>query len=71
MELGDAIAPVRAKRRPRLPVAISPEETQAVLRQMQGLHLLMADVQTTEIYTHVMQKNLQSVTSLLDNLLVP
>jgi integron integrase len=44
IELGDTIAPVRAKKRRRLPVVMSPEETQSVLRQMQGVHLLMAEL---------------------------
>lgn len=44
MELHDAISPIRAKRRPRLPVVMSQTETQAVLGQMQGLHLLMAEL---------------------------
>jgi integron integrase len=44
MELGDTITPVRAKKRPRLPMVMSPEETQAVLHQMQGVHLLMAEL---------------------------
>jgi len=42
MELSDAISLVRTKRRARLPVVMSREETQAVLHHMQGLHLLMA-----------------------------
>ena len=44
IELADAISPVRAKRRPRLPVVMSQAETHAVLSQMQGLHLLMAEL---------------------------
>ena len=44
MELAESIAPVRAKRRPRLPEVMSREETRAVLDQMQGLHLLMAEL---------------------------
>jgi len=44
MELGYAISPARAKRRERLPVVMSRDETQAVLHHMQGLHLLMAEL---------------------------
>jgi integrase len=38
------IAPIRARRRPRLPVVMSKAETLAVLNQMSGLHLLMAEL---------------------------
>ena len=44
IEITDAISPVRAKRRARLPVVMSREETQAVLNQKQGLHRLMAEL---------------------------
>lgn len=38
------IAPIRARRRPRLPVVMSKAETLAVLNQMSGPHLLMAEL---------------------------
>ena len=44
IEIKDNIAPIRAKRRPRLPVVMSVEETRAVLNRMQGHHLLMAEL---------------------------
>jgi site-specific recombinase XerD len=44
MELAEPISPVRAKRRPRLPVVMSQDETRKVLNQMQGVHLLMAEL---------------------------
>jgi integron integrase len=44
IELGDTIAPIRAKKRPRLPMVMSPDETRSTLQQMQGLHLLMAEL---------------------------
>ena len=44
IEINDKIAPLRAKRRPRLPVVMSVAETRAVLNQMQGPHLLMSEL---------------------------
>ena len=44
IDINDKIAPIRAKRRPRLPVVMSVEETRAVLNRMQGSHLLMAEL---------------------------
>ena len=44
IEIKDNIAPIRAKRRPRLPVVMPVEETRAVLNRMQGHHLLMAEL---------------------------
>jgi integrase len=44
IEMDDQIAPLRAKRRPRLPVVMSVGETRSVLNQMQGQHLLMAEL---------------------------
>ena len=44
IDIGDRISPVRAKRRRRLPVVMSPGETRAVLDCMQGQHLLMAEM---------------------------
>ena len=44
IEINDKIAPVRAKRRPRLPVVMSPGETRGVLNQMRGQHLLMSEL---------------------------
>jgi integrase len=37
----DRIEPVRAKRRPPLPVVLTQEEVQRVLSEMKGTHLLM------------------------------
>ena len=44
IEINDQIAPLRAKRRPRLPVVMSADETRVVLNQMQGPHLLMSEL---------------------------
>ena len=44
LEINDKIAPVKAKRRPRLPVVMSVEEVRSVLGRMEGLHLLMAEL---------------------------
>ena len=44
IEINDKIAPLRAKRRSRLPVVMSVDETLAVLNQMQGPHLLMSEL---------------------------
>ena len=44
IEINDKIAPVRAKRRPRLPVVMSPGETRGVLNQMRGQHLSMSEL---------------------------
>ena len=44
IEVNDKIAPIWAKRRPRLPVVMSVDETRAVLNRMQGQHLLMAEL---------------------------
>jgi len=44
IELKKKIAPVRAKRRLRLPVVMSPDETREVLNHMSGQHLLMAEL---------------------------
>ena len=44
IEINEQIAPLRAKRRPRLPVVMSVDETRSVLNQMQGQHLLMAEL---------------------------
>ena len=41
IEINEQIAPLRAKRRPRLPVVMSVDETRSVLNQMQGQHLLI------------------------------
>jgi len=43
-ELAESITPARARRRKRLPVVMSTDETRAVLNQMQGQHLLMAEL---------------------------
>jgi len=43
IDVNDKITPLRAKRRPRLPVVMSVDETLAVLNQMQGPHLLMSE----------------------------
>ena len=44
IDISEQITPARAKRRPRLPVVMSVEETRAVLAKMQGQHLLMAEL---------------------------
>ena len=44
IDINDKIAPLRAKRRPRLPVVMSADETRVVLNQMQGPHLLMSEL---------------------------
>jgi len=44
IDIGENITPVRAKRRPRLPVVMSADETRALLDGMQGQHLLMAEL---------------------------
>ncbi|MBC2711604.1 MAG: phage integrase N-terminal SAM-like domain-containing protein [Desulfosarcina sp.] len=44
IEINDKIAPLKAKRRPRLPVMMSTAVIRAVLKQMHGQHLLMAEL---------------------------
>jgi integron integrase len=44
MDIGDNISPTRARRRQRLPVVMTQRETRMVLDQMQGPHLLMAEL---------------------------
>jgi len=60
--IADRIEPVRARRHARLPVIMTQEEVQQVL------NMGHADVKTTEIYTHVMRKDLTAVMSPLDRL---
>jgi len=60
--IADRIEPVRARRHARLPVIMTQEEVQQVL------NMGHAAVKTTEIYTHVMRKDLTAVTSPLDRL---
>ncbi len=44
MPIGDNIAPVKARKRRRLPVVMTKSEISQVLNQMKGTHLLMAKV---------------------------
>lgn len=44
IELEEKIAPIRTKRRLRLPVVMSPGETREVLNHISGQHLLMAEL---------------------------
>ena len=44
IDINDKIAPIRAKRLPRLPVVMSVDETRAVLNRMQGPHLFMSEL---------------------------
>ena len=44
IELEEKIAPVKARRRLRLPVVMSPEETRDELNRMSGQHLLMGEL---------------------------
>ena len=66
----DQIEPVRAGKHPRPPVVMTKAEVSRVMAHIHGTHLLMghANVKTTDIYTHVMQKNLEALTSPLDRL---
>jgi hypothetical protein len=78
----EQLEPMRAKRRPSPPVVMTKAEVQRVLGQMQGTHMLEngvnlrvvqelmdhAGVKTTEIYTHVMEKDISAVLSPLDRL---
>ena len=43
-EINDKIVPIKARRRRRLPVVMSIEQTRIVLDQMHGQHLLMAEL---------------------------
>jgi len=76
------IALVRAKRHPRVPVVMTQAEVKRVLSFMSRTHLLEngvnirqvqelmghSDVKTTEIYTHVLDKNLAGLASPLDTM---
>ncbi len=78
----EKLEPVRAKRHRRPPVVMAQSEVASVLGHMQGVHLLEngvnirvvqelmghADVKTTEIYTHVMEKDISVVQSPLDTI---
>ena len=44
MPLADDLAPVRARKQPRLPVVLSRDEMQALLAEIEGIHHLMARV---------------------------
>jgi hypothetical protein len=59
--IGGGIAPIRSKRHPKIPVVMTQDEVQL----KNGGH---ADVKTTEIYTHVMEKDITALTSPLDQL---
>ena len=43
-ELAESITPVRARKRTRLPVVMSPDEIRRVLDRMSGQHLLMSEL---------------------------
>jgi len=64
----DQLEPVKARRQGRHSFATHLLENEVNIRVVQEL-MGQADVNTTEIYTHVIEKNISAVSSPLDHLL--